>query len=279
MTRTLALLGDTPAARPVLETAVLCGRLLGTEVEALHVGDRRDEAPPAVVSLAARLEVPLRTVAGPVAPTLLRSLEDADVAIAVVGGRTEVGPSPEGTVVARLLGATTKPIVVVPPDATSPRRIGRLLVPLEGDEASSSAVADWLLPHLNDDVELVVLHAFTAATQPGMLDRPEHDWSLLGREFLARHFPAASSVELRTGAAAQEIGEASGTLGVDLVVMSWAQDASPGRAATLRAVLDTSSLPVLIVPGSRPTTSSATQRHGPSFGPLDPIQDRRRTVR
>jgi len=144
-----------------------------------------------------------------------------------------------------------KPVVIVPPDAIVPSSFRRILVPLEGTEASSQPVLERLLPLLVADGEVVVLHVFTDATRPAMLDRPVRDLELLKREFLARHLPQATEIELRSGPVAMRVAEASGQHSADLIVLSWSQDSSPGRASVVREVLGASSVPVLLLP-SRP---------------------------
>ena len=258
----LAALDDTAAARPVLETAVRCGELLAIEVEALHVCRDHAISHEALTSLTERVGVPLEVVDGPVVPTVLTSLAEATVVAGVIGARALAeGRRPVGHVAGSILEGVTKPIVVVPPDSAPTRPFRRLLVPLEGTPESSLPVADWLLPRLPADIELVVLHSFTDATRPSMLDRPEYDWALLGKEFAARHLPRATQTQLRPGPAATRIGEAARALDTDLVVMSWRQDPSPGRARTLRAVLSASSQPVLLLPSptgrARPPVTNA----------------------
>ena len=43
----------------------------------------------------------------------------------------------------------------------------------------------------------------------------------------------------------------TGTEAIDLVVLSWAQDSSPGHAAVIRDVLGVSKVPVLLLPIDR----------------------------
>ena len=125
-------------------------------------------------------------------------------------------------------------------------------MPLEGTEASSQPVLERLLPLLVADVEVVVLHVFTDATLPTMLDRPVRDLEMLGREFLARHLPQATDIELRAGPGGHAGGRGVGTsTSADLVVLSWSQDSSAGRASIVREVLGASSVPILLLP-SRP---------------------------
>ena len=150
----------------------------------------------------------------------------------------------------RVLERTTTPVAIVPPDiASSPRRgIRRLLLPLEGTEESSRPLVDQLFPLLAAEVELTVLHVFTPDTTPRILDRPHRDLAMWGHEFLARHCPMAERIEWRQGPIGHGAIELCDEQDVDLVVLSWSQDASPGRATVVREILARSRIPVLLLP-------------------------------
>ena len=235
MSIVLAALDATPAARAVLETAIQIGQLTGTDVEAIHVREGPLESVETLELLAARGNVPFRVLEGPVEPALLDALDAPEVIAAVIGARsTTSGRRPVGRTTRHILEHVDKPVVVVPPEAVAPAAFRRLLVPLEGTEASSRSVLELLRPLLVAEVELVVLHVFTDATLPTMLDRPQRDLEILGKEFLARHFPHAHRIELRLGPVAASVAEVSEEHGVDLIVLSWSQDSSAGRAQIVR---------------------------------------------
>jgi nucleotide-binding universal stress UspA family protein len=244
----VAALDTTPAARAVLETALGIGHLTGASVGAVHVRDGPVETPE---WLAGRDQVPLRILEGPVTDALLDAVADPDVIAAVFGARaTPGGRRPVGRTALHVLERTSKPIVVVPPEAfgVSPRPFRRLLVPLEGSENSSRPVADSLYPLIVAEVELVVLHVFTNATVPRILDRPYRDLALWGDEFLARFCPVATRIELRSGSVGGHVAEVCAEENTDLVVLSWSQVSSAGRAAVIRDVLGHSTIPVLLLP-------------------------------
>jgi len=251
MTVVLAVLDDA-AARPVLEAALRIGQLTGCDVEAVHVRRNGLESAEALELLAAGSEVPFRLLEGPVESALLAALGAPDVLAAVIGARAAPGGRlPVSQTTRHLLEHTDKPVVVVPPDAMVPSSFRRILVPLEGTEESSQPILQRLLPLLVTDVELVVLHVFTDATRPAMLDRPVRDFELLGREFLARHCPNVARIELRPGPVPKRVAEVSGEQGSDLIVLSWSQNSSAGRAQVIREVLGASSVPVLLLPVTR----------------------------
>lgn len=248
MRTVLAAVDGSPAARPVLETALGIGELMRATVEAIHV---RDDSGEILDAVAQRCGVPLRNVEGSVDTELLRALGDANVVAGVLGvRRTPTGRRPVGLTALRILERAAKPLVVVPPEAVgiSPRPFSRLLVPLEGDERSARAVADHLRPLVLNDVEIVILHVFTAATVPPVLDHPGRDLSLWGDEFIARFYPGAGRVELRTGAVGGRVLEACAEASADLIVLSWSQDASTGHADVILDVLADAVVPVMLLP-------------------------------
>jgi nucleotide-binding universal stress UspA family protein len=252
MSTVLAALDTSSTARAVLATAVRIGQLTGAGVEAVHVhaGPLESvDAPEALAALAARSEVPLKLLEGPVEPCLIAAMTAPEVVAAVIGARaTPSGRSLIGRTARGLLEQANQPVVVVPPETSSLGVIRRLLVPLEGTDASSRPVLERLLPLLTADIEIVVLHVFNDTTLPAMLDRPYRDLDMLGKEFLTRHCPRAELIELRTGAIATRVAEVSEEHRSDLIVLSWSQDLSPERAHTVRDVLGASLLPVLLLP-------------------------------
>jgi nucleotide-binding universal stress UspA family protein len=267
MTTVLAALDTSAAARPVLETACRLAELTGSEVEAVHVHTDPAEHDDTPEGLAERAGVPLTRLPGPVEEALLGALEAPGVVAMAIGahglpdGRRLVGHT-----AATVLERAGKPLVVVPAEAVSPSAFTRLLAPLEGTERSTRPVVEQLLPLLGTDLDLLVLHVYDEATLPPMLDHPEYDLRILGGEFLARHFPASTRIELRTGSVAERVTEVADEQGVDLIVMSWSQDPSPERARTVREVLRTTRLPVLLVPAGPSGSYGPTCRPGTPAG-------------
>ncbi|HVA74803.1 MAG TPA: universal stress protein [Acidimicrobiales bacterium] len=258
----LAALDTTTASRPVLETASRMAEMTGAQVEAIHVTDGPADM---LDLLAGRAAIRLRRLSGPVEPAVLEAMAAPQVIAAVIGARaTPGGRRPVGRTALRLLRQTTKPVVVVPPNALSPRPFKRLLVPLEGEQSSSQPIIDALWPLLVAEVELIVLHVFTDTTLPRMLDRPHRDLDLLGAEFLASQCPPATRIELRTGPVAARVAEVSDQHSVDLVVLSWSQQVSPGRAQVVQEVLGASLLPVLLLPVGSQTSPAASPSELPT---------------
>lgn len=259
MRTVLAALDTTAAARPVVETARGIGLLMDATVEALHVGDRPVEM---LETLTAQHQMPLRVMAGEdVTAAVLEAVEASGVVAAVVGARAAPGGRrPTGRTALAVVERTRKPTVVVPPDFASggtgsPRR---LLIPLEGSPQSSQPVLEGLLPLVASEVELVALHVFTPATMPHVLDRPQRDLELIGTEFLAQYCPHATRLEWRTGPVGTQVCDVCATESADLIVLSWSQDSSAGRAAVVRHVLADATIPVLLLPLAEATTEAAS---------------------
>jgi Universal stress protein family len=254
----LAALDASPTATGVLRTAVAVGELLDAPVTAIHVREGSIDVPAAV---AAEQRVPLRILELPVEAALLAAISDPNACAGVFGARlAPAAVPPIGHIALRVLERTTKPIVVVPPGSTTGRRLRRLLVPLEGTEASARAVTESLTPLLRAGVELVALHVFTPATVPRGLDRPARDLSCLGDEFVARFLPEAARIGLRTGPVVARVAEAVAEIDADLIVLSWGQDTSPGRARVIWDVLGSATVPVLLLPVRPAAAEIGTER-------------------
>lgn len=270
----MALVDGSAAAGPVIETAVRVGEMAGVPVRALHWAGPEGASRPTEWA-ASRSGVPLEVRGGPVQAGMLGSVRDAHVVAAVIGARSAwLGRRPLGATARRFVEQTDKPVVVVPPGIAPPEPIRRLLVPLEGREDASRAVLGALSPLVAGPVDLVVLHVWTGDTCPPMLDRPEYDLDVLGREFLRRHFPRTDRIELRPGPVGRQILEVSAAQGCDLVVLSWSQESAGDRAPVVREVLAGCPLPVLLLPEpgagngevARPGAGRASSR-GPSALP------------
>jgi hypothetical protein len=70
-------------------------------------------------------------------------------------------------------------------------------------------------------------------------------WS---QEFLARHCPTAARIEWRRGSIPHGALDLCNEEAVDLIVLSWSQDTSPGHAAVVRELLATAPVPVMLLP-------------------------------
>ncbi len=229
MSIVLVALDASPTAQSVLDTALRIAALTTTDVEAIHVTTAHDEA---VKARTDRAHVSLHLLPGPLEPALLSAVEAPHVIAAVIGTKAMANDRRLLETTARhIIEHCTKPVVIVPPDFVPPGFIRRLLIPLEGTEASTQPVLEVLLPLLAVDVELIVIHVFTESTAPAMLDHPWRDLEILGKEFLSRHLPQQeASIEFRHGHVGTQVAEVCHEYGADLIVLSWSQDSTAGRA-------------------------------------------------
>jgi hypothetical protein len=128
--------------------------------------------------------------------------------------------------------------------------VRRAVVPVEIAAAAPDAVLDCVGQLRRGGVDVVAVHVFVDDA-PRIADRPVRDLALLGDEFLARSLPGAvADMDMRTGPVGGEIVRAAAEAGADLIVLSWSQDLSPGRAAVVRDVVRYAAVPVLLLPAA-----------------------------
>jgi hypothetical protein len=254
MKTVIAALDAGATASTVLDTAIRVGELVTAAVTVVHVDEGRPRTPE---WLAVRANLPLLLLeGGPVEARLLETAAQHDTVVAVLGARSAIGGRrPVGHIAMHLLERCSKPVVVVPREMrrTPSRRIRRLLVPLEGNEDSSEPVRQALESLIATSVDVAALHVFTKDAVPPMLDRPQRDLQLWSDDFLVRFCPTASTLELRTGSIGRGVEDVCDALAPDMIVLSWAQDNTPGHAAVIRDVLARATIPVMILPTIRHT--------------------------
>jgi Universal stress protein family len=145
---------------------------------------------------------------------------------------------------------SAKPVVLVPAGARQlPRRIRRVLLPLDGTARSAAAIAEAAERFARGGIELVVLHVFGAETVPKFWDQHAHAGQAWEQEFLARYcaLPGAR-LELRSGAAAEYVAKVAGAEQADMIALAWSQRLDPGRAAAVRRTILDAEVPVMLVP-------------------------------
>lgn len=252
MATLLAALNDSLATRPVLEAALGLGRLIGADVEAIHVGE---EVGITATNLAEAAAVPLTRTGGPIAPSILRALDAPDVVALSVGCRhSELGRRPAGHITLEILASATKPVMVVPPQAvrnwTHPLR--RVLVPVDGSSESSEAFGAFLESFVNGaDLDVTALHVVNESATPAFLNHPHRDIDAWRRAFRERHCPTAQRVEWREGNAAEEIVELCRSVEPDLIVVSFAGFLHEHRGEVVRELLSRAPSPILVMPVRR----------------------------
>ena len=231
MRRVLAFLDGSPCSVDVLAVAHSLAALNGGVVDAVTVVEP-GAVPPS--------ETAGRVLSGPVVPRLGAELGHPDVVAGVIGSRAVPDkPDALGHVTRAVAVRSTVPLVVVPPGA---RPVSGdpmvILVPLDGESPTSSAVMPLIERLPPDLTEVVVLHVFHSESLPPMASSPE-DIRTLAEEFGLVHCGGVvDRVELRLGAPAREILAVAAAVEADLVLVAWQQNLTPGRAAVVRRLLE-----------------------------------------
>jgi nucleotide-binding universal stress UspA family protein len=293
MTKILAAIDNSAAARPVLAMAVALADLLAVDVEALHIREDGDRNARAAATAAG---VRLRSATKPVIRALAEAGRSPQVVAVVFGARgVETGRRPAGHVALELALSLSKPLVVVPPSASVPIELHRILVPLNGGRRTTAvALAETLMLASRQELELVVLHVHDQTSIPLFSDQRHHEVESWAQEFLRRHcsYPERVQLEVRIGIPGENVLNVAAETSADLIALGWSQDLSPGHAAVVREVLERSGIPVLLVPiavevgiGDEPA-GSAAGGNWPSTPELVPVpantastKDRRASAR
>ncbi len=265
----IVALGEPGSAGPALAVAKSLARGMAVPLHLLYATDR--EVPLETVPQEYRLSA--EDLAGTILEEMIGKTPEAIV--------REIGRFPGPLMVVTLdasperrlaplsqaaLGHPDFPLLLVPRERGSgdwkPREI---LLPYDGSPEAASAlepVADlarWA------GSTLAVLHVsgqeLRGREPPGTLrlphfiDYPQHDWPEWAREFLDRFrgqggIPPDIEVRLQlaVGTPGEEVVEWTRKHPTDLVVVSWHGDVGPGRAATLKAVIDSTAAPLLCLP-------------------------------
>lgn len=247
MSTVLAAIDNSAASRPVLATAVALGPILGATVQAVHVAE---EGGLTAQALAAQFGVSFQVVPGDPLAAVVAMAAGEDVVAVVVGCRGRPGGRrPAGHLALALARQLTKPVVMVPPDAVAPDRIGTVLVAMEGTATKARSLKRAVRIAAEAGVELVVLHVDDESSIPSFSDQVQHETDAYAGEFLARYCEGATTARLETriGVPADEILAAADVLSPQLLAMGWPQSDDPSRGVVAREVVDRSHIPVLLV--------------------------------
>jgi len=258
MSRVVAAIDNSAAARPVLAAAATIARLLRADLEAVHVRENGDVAARAAATAAG---IPLEELLvgelpGSKIRALLEAAEPTDVEAMVVGARaTRIGALPAGHVALELIVSLRKPLMVVPPHAVVVEPFKRILVPLDGTPATAAALARTIELAHESEVDVIALHVHTEHTLPLFSDQPHHELEIWRREFLARNCPGADNVrlEVRVGIPGEHVLRAAAENEANLIALGWAQNLEEGRATVVREALERSDVPILLLPVSGAT--------------------------
>jgi nucleotide-binding universal stress UspA family protein len=256
----LAAIDGGLAARPVLACARALATVLGADVVALHVQVNGVGTPR---TLALRAGVPLRILRGDVATRLVQAGAADDVVALVIGARgIAVARRPLGATALAVATTVAKPVVVVSPDAEPRSAFKRVLVPLEGNLSTSLAPRSLIELAPDQGLDVVALHILGPDTIPQFMDQPQHEQSAWAREFLARYCRWGLDVvdfETRVGRREDLIADAAEECDCDLIAMGWSQAFTDGHAHVVRATLERTRLPVVLIPVPSPATVASVE--------------------
>jgi nucleotide-binding universal stress UspA family protein len=247
MSRVLACIDNSAAARPVLAVARVLAPVLNATVQAVHVREDGDRTARAA---ATSLGLPLRVLDGDPLEQLARLAAEDDVVGVVVGARGRpAGRRPAGHLALGIANRVATPVILVPPDAELPSELHRVLVALEGTPRNARRLKRTIELAEGAGLELVVVHVDDETSIPSFSDQVQHETEAYAHEFLARFAPGAPAarLELRIGEPAEEILTTADSSCPDLLAIGWPQSDDPARGIVAREVLDRSHRPVLLV--------------------------------
>jgi nucleotide-binding universal stress UspA family protein len=272
--KVLVALDGSPAAATALPLARVVARQLGARLEALHVTDDAARAAELLPQLQRDLEatepIHLRAPVHDPAAGILEAAAASDVVLLVLTthGRAVEPGRHLGRVAEAVLAATSRPTLVVRPEAVAgegARELRRLLLPLDGTPTTAAALRPVieLACQLGATIDLLYVAAphQAAAAEPGSIgapryvDQPQHEWPQWAQEVIERlctclaECPAGVPVRmhLAQGEIGDEIARFAATHGADAIVLVRRSHLEAGRARVLRAVLDHTPCPVLLV--------------------------------
>jgi len=220
--------------------------------------------------LAAFWHIEVRLDAGDPVAGILRASADPTVALVVLtthGQIVEPGRS-LGRVAEQVVAQVTRPILLIRPEAASlkyDRPLQRLLLPLDGTPTTATLLtpACELASRLGAAVDLLYVAGpgQTLPDEPGSIaapryvDQPQHEWPQWANEVISRLGAASAKcppdVLTRTFLVQGDIGEEIARFAAehhsDAVVLARRSHLEPGHAGVLRAVLDTTPCPVLLI--------------------------------
>jgi nucleotide-binding universal stress UspA family protein len=243
MNRVLAFLDSSPSSSAVRRTANHFARLVGAEVDCLHVHDpgSNDAAP-------FDLDEDVRLLHGDPLEKMLEELRASDVIGAVLGARAIRG-KPVGRITLALVTESPVPLLILPPGHSGLTKADpHVMIPLDGSEATTAALGPLATTLANAGAHLRLLHFFDSDRLPPFVGS-EEDVRVLAEEFRLRHLTdQAETCDLRLGDPAQHMIDATIDRPTEAILIAWNQDLAPGRAEVVRRLLRESPLPIITLP-------------------------------
>ena len=252
MNKILAAIDNSAASAPVLGTAVALAGTFDASVQAVQVADEPGQT---AQSCAVQFGVPLLVVQGDPLERIINLAGHDDVVAIVVGTRARPGGRrPAGHLALALADQLDKPVVMVPPDARPPERIGRVLIAMEGTPAKARSLRRAVTIAADAGLDLIVVHVDDEDSIPSFSDQVQHEAAAYSQEFLTRFCAGApgARLETRIGVPADEILAVTEDVRPALLALGWPQTGAPDRGSVVRQVLDRSPIPVLLVAVAAP---------------------------
>ncbi len=280
--KVLVALDGSPAAATALPFARTLAARLAARVEVVHcvedptTGSALEQA----VRQALRPDeaLQLRPARGAPENGILEAAADPTVVLLVLTthGRVIEPGRHLGRTAEAVLAAVSLPVLLVRPEAAvSPEgqralALRRWLVPLDGAPATAAALppAGDLARRLGASVDLLLVAPPTrppvvergAITAPRYVDQPQHEWPQWVREVIDHlctcmgQRPADMPVRayLTHGEVGPAIVAFATTHEIDAIVLVRRSHLEPGRATVLRAVLEATPCPVLLIAAEAP---------------------------
>ncbi len=273
--KVLVALDGSEAAATALPLARVVAAQLGASVEILHVASA--EAPTTDLwrrlhlDLASSEGVQVRSHVGEPAPAILRAAAQPDVALLALTthGRLLDRRRHLGRVAEAVVAHAARPILLVRPEAAprpgAERPLTHLLLPLDGTPTTAAALgpATDLAGRLRAAIDVLYVASPVAArpgepgtlSAPGYVDQPHHEWPEWAREVMDRlctclaHVPAGVPVRvyLARGEIEEQIATFARAHDERAIVLVRRSHLELGHARVLRAVLDRTPCPVLLV--------------------------------
>lgn len=173
----------------------------------------------------------------------------------------------EGELTDHLLRESTLSLLIGRPGIRQVASIKRVLVPLEGSPSSSEAMRRAEGEFCSKGRELIALHVVTSDVplEPGslpaprMMDQEHYEWMSWREEFNMRfsHFSQCPQggrhrTIVRVGDPREVIQQEALELGADMIVASWSQSLAEGHCEKVKALLEGTPCPLLLVPAPTP---------------------------
>jgi nucleotide-binding universal stress UspA family protein len=269
----LLAIDGSPAAATAFPLARIIARQLHAVVEVLHVATGAALDPKLWERLRPMLQdgeaLQVRANAGEPASVILQAAREpgVDVVVLTTHGRIIEPGRALGRVAQAVIANTRRPVLLGRPEAagTVNQPLRRLLLPLDGTPTTTSALRPAVDLASRMRAELYVLYVAPpnqprsaeagAVRLPQYVDQPQHEWPAWRERVVNQLCACLGSggavppfrIAVAYGDIAQEIGRAAEKQNSDAIVLVRRSHLEVGRARVLKAVLERTPCPVLLV--------------------------------